>query len=159
MTALMLVLFGLLLLAFAWGGSTTGEPSPFGARPPSDRQCPGGHGPLVSLPTGEGRSYELFACVHCDFVETTVHGVRSPLAYCPSCKQRALITELARGHAHGLTESGAPPSDRVTVTEHCQLCGHTGLLGLVVPELREGSDDDEEAPDNVLPFRQKGEGG
>ena len=152
MTVGLLVLFGLLLLAFAWGGSASREPSPFAAPAPSGRACPGGHGPLVSLPTGEGRSYEVFACAHCDFVETTVHRVRSPLAYCPCCKQRALVTELARS----LSPAGAPPSVRVTVTEQCQLCGHSGLLGLVVPDLRD-ADADDATPDNVLPFRQRSE--
>ncbi len=157
MMAVLLVLFGLLLLAFAWGG-TRGAPAEAVA-PPSERECPGGHGPLVALTTGPHRSYEVFACTQCDFVETTVHGARSPLAYCSACKQRSLLTELARGTAHGLGEP-VEPSDRVTITEHCQLCGHTGLLGLVVPDLREPTEEvayDGEAPDNVLPFRSRGE--
>ncbi len=152
MMAVLLVLFGLLLLAFAWGGARSAEPqAPVAA---SDRECPGGHGPVVPIPTGASRSYEVYACTTCGFVETTVHGARSPLAYCPSCKQRALLTELARGRAHGLGEGAEGPSDRITVTEHCQLCGHTGLLGLVAPSPdADGTDtDDTQAPDNVLPF-------
>jgi len=150
--AVLLVLFGLLLLAFAWGGTRSAEIQP--ATASSERECPGGHGPVVPIPTDASRSYEVFACTTCDFVETTVHGARSPLAYCSACKQRALLTELARGRAQGLGESAGGPSDRITVTEHCQLCGHTGLLGLVVPSPDEdGTDtDDTQAPDNVLPF-------
>jgi hypothetical protein len=153
--AVLLVLFGLLLLAFAWGSGPSKRASAPSA--PSDRECPGGHGPLVGIPTGAARSYEVFACTTCDFVETTVHGARSPLAYCPSCKQRALLTELARGQAHGLGQGPSGPSDRITVTEHCQLCGHTGLLGLLVaPAVDEDGDGDDDsdgqAPDNVLPF-------
>ena len=81
------------------------------------------------------------------------------MAFCPECKQRALLTELSR--RVGPARDDTSPTDRVTVTEHCQLCGHTGLLGLVISGGEEEDDTmppPSSDPDNVLPFRSRERG-
>lgn len=136
----LLALFALVLLGLAWK-------APRGAAVAltSGRACPSGHGPLERLPRGtaDQQSYEVFACLQCDFAETTVHGARSPLAYCPSCRQRALHIELSR------------PAHTVNVAETCQICGYRGETAFVLPDAPgdDSAPDDDDAIGNVIPFR------
>jgi Zn ribbon nucleic-acid-binding protein len=134
----LLALFALVLLVVAWRIPRDAQATPV------TRDCPAGHGPVTPLtttPGAAGRSYEVFACTACGFAETTVHGTRSPFAYCPACQQRALRTDLER-------ESGV-----VHVSEQCQLCGYRGEGHFLVP--RDGDDSHEAQPDNVIPFRAR----
>ena len=109
----------LMLLRWAWRQR-------FQLLEPSQRLCPNCSRELEPLTPGPDpeQSYELLACPACSFAEATVHGVRSPLAYCSACHQRSMHLVLSR--------EGAV----VTVVESCHLCGHQGRRSLAMePEV------------------------
>ncbi|MEZ4234820.1 MAG: hypothetical protein R3F59_01365 [Myxococcota bacterium] len=92
----------------------------------------------------EGRSnWEICACPRCDRVVTTVGRLPSPVADCPSCRQRSLVVYAER------------VDGEIVVDEWCDMCGRRGRIAL--PDLRAnaaplGPDGGREG--RVLPFRR-----
>jgi hypothetical protein len=121
-------------LVWAWRGRDVGYAP--------ERLCPRCEQALVEVPEGgeSGRGYELFACAICDFAELTVHGVRSPLGYCPSCRQRSMELVVSRQGA------------MLSVSESCGLCGYRDD----VEHDLEPSPPLHRSEGKVIPFRRPG---
>lgn len=107
--------------------------------------CPrcGGQMHVVASPQPPHGAYGICACTQCAYTSTRVHGVDSPLAYCPACRQRSLQVRTHR--VPGLTVS-------VAVDEHCHLCGHEADF-TVGTHAAPGA---HAASGKVLPFRRRG---
>lgn len=109
--------------------------------------CPSCEAPMIALTDGPStepgqiRSYDVLACPRCTQVDIRVHGVRSRLAYCPSCLQRALDTSGSRIGAAGLDPL------QVVIHERCHLCGHQAEHPIERRRPRAGK---------VIPFRRPG---
>jgi hypothetical protein len=87
-------------------------------------------------------SWEICACPRCDRVVTTVGRLPSPVADCPSCRQRSLVVYAER------------VDGEVVVDEWCDMCGRRGRIALPDPRV---ADPDRRPPareGRVLPFRR-----
>jgi uncharacterized protein YbaR (Trm112 family) len=96
-------------------------------------------------PIGGGASnWEVCACPRCDRVVTTVDRLPSPVADCPSCRQRSLVVYAERVEGE------------VVVDEWCDMCGRRGRIALADPRVADGPDRRPPArgEGRVLPFRR-----
>ncbi|MEQ1503313.1 MAG: hypothetical protein ABMB14_13835 [Myxococcota bacterium] len=125
-------------------------------------ECPDCRVPLVPLRTeGAGpvlagadtdpvTTWAVLACPRCERVVTTVGGLPSPIADCPSCRQRSLVVYAERA-------DGA-----VVVDEWCDLCGRrhratvsTRLAPASIRPRTEPTTATPESKGRVLPFRRQ----
>lgn len=67
-------------------------------------------------------SYEVLRCDACGHTDTLVHGNRSRFGYCPSCRNRSLLTAASPQ----APPFGSDESPGILVTESCQICGFQG---------------------------------
>lgn len=100
-------------------------------------QCGAAMEPVTDGPTSDPpRSYEVVTCAECDDTVVTVHGCRSPHAYCPACRQLSLEVDARIG------------GRVVHLDEACVLCGHTASLQVTDTRF-------EAVRGRVIPFRRR----